>query len=268
MYILIVGGGVMGRELAKELAGNDIVIIEKDIERSELSEHDIDGMLIKGDATRMDILEQAGIDDSDVILAITENDEVNLMIGMLGVRKGKKVIVRVNNPDRIKLFKQAGIENAVTPERKAARSIAVDIENMLKEGKPSHVLIIGGGTMGRELANAISGPIVHIIEKDDLRCKKAIRETTRLVIQGDATQLDLLERAGIEQTDVVAAMTDSDEVNLLVATLAKQRGKKVIARVKDAEHGRVFGALGIDNTVTPECRAANEIAKEILQHKK
>lgn len=264
MYILIVGGGVMGRELAKELSGNDIVIIEKNIEASELSENEIDGMIIKGDATKMDILEQAGIDDSDIIIAITGNDEVNLMIAMLAKKKGKKVIARVNIPDRIKLFKQAGIDNAITPERKAALSIAADIQKMV-ENEKAHVLIAGGGTMGRELANALVGQSAIIIERDPVKCEKAIKETNKLVIQGDATQLDLLERVGIEQVDIVAAMTDSDEVNLLVATLAKHRGKKVIARVKDAEHGRMFKELGIDNAVTPECRAAEEIAKEILE---
>ncbi|ODS40341.1 hypothetical protein BEH94_05425 [Candidatus Altiarchaeales archaeon WOR_SM1_SCG] len=264
MYVLIVGGGVMGRELAKALAGNDIVIIEKNIEKSELSEHEIDGMIIKGDATRMDILEQAGIDDADIILAITGNDEVNLMVAMLGKKKGKKVIARVNTPDNIKLFKQSGIDNALTPERKAALSIAVDIQKMV-ESEKVHLLIAGGGTMGRELANALVGQSAIIIEKDPAKCEKAIRETSKLVIQGDATQLDLLERAGIDQSDIVAAMTDSDEVNLLVATLAKQKGKKVIVRVKDAEHGRLFKELGIDYTVTPECRAAEEIAKEILK---
>ena len=264
MYILIVGGGVMGRELAKSLTGNDIVIIEKNIETSELSEHEIDAMIIKGDATRMDILEQAGIDDADVILAITGSDEVNFMIAMLGKKKGKKVIARVNIPENIKLFKQAGIDNAVTPERKAALSIAVDIQKM-SGGEKAHLLIAGGGTMGRELANALGGQSAIIIEKDPIKCEKANHETNKLVIQGDATRLDLLERAGIDQMDIVAAMTNSDEVNLLVSTLAKQKGKKVIARVKDAEHGRLFKELGIDYSVTPECRAAEEIAKDILK---
>ena len=128
-----------------------------------------------------------------------------------------------------------------------------------------YILIVGGGVMGRELANALAGQSAIIIERDPKKCERAIRETNKLVIHGDATELDLLERAGIDQVDIVAAMTDSDEVNLLVATLARHKGKKVIARVKDAEHGRLFKELGIDYAVTPEFRAAEEIAKEILE---
>jgi len=255
----------MGIEVANALSGNDIVIIENDKEKVDILTQSVDALVIQGNATRMDILEQAGFDDADAVIALTDNDETNLLVAMLATKKGKKVVARVNEQSHVDMFKNAGIKSPVIPEKKAAEVIARKISE--KSVDIRHVIIVGGGTLGIALANNLPEQIAILIEIDDKVCDSARKETGEgtLVVQGDATQMDVLERAGINKTDLVAAMTDNDQINLLVATQAMQKGKEVIARVKDSGHDRLFRELGVKNIVMPDKSAAIAIAKEIKE---
>ncbi|KUJ93002.1 MAG: Trk system potassium uptake protein TrkA-like protein [Archaeoglobus fulgidus] len=102
MRIVIAGAGEVGYHLAMSLAPNhDVIIIEKDVSRFErVSELDV--VAINGNAANMKVLRDAGVERADVFLAVTGNDEVNLLSGLAAKKVGaKNVIVRVENPEYV-----------------------------------------------------------------------------------------------------------------------------------------------------------------------
>ena len=259
----------MGREIAKLLsADNEVVVIEQDVKIAEKDIEDIDGLVIHGDGTRLDILEQAGIDSTDLVLAMTNSDETNLLISVTAKQKDKKVFARVRDPAHLGQFERMKIDKTIIPERYAAATMVERIKEIVKDEK-SRILIVGGGTMCRELVSALSKfrNNIVIIEKDPEVSEKTIQETHKVVITGDGTRMWMLERAGIDHADLVAAVTDNDGVNLLVDEIAREKGKKVIARARELEHKELFEKLGIKDTINIETLAAQAIADEIKKGK-
>jgi len=128
-----------------------------------------------------------------------------------------------------------------------------------------HILIIGGGTMGRHIAMSLPDHKITIIEKNPDKCFRIRDELKHVnVIEGDASKLYILKRADFEHIDAVVAVSNSDDINLFLSLLAIKRGKKTVARVHEPEYIQIFNELGIDNIISPEHRAAMDIAKKIV----
>ena len=85
MYVIIIGAGRVGLNLAQSLIreGLTVTIIENDYNISEEVASDIDAMVIRGDATSLQILEDADISDADVVVVATGDDKVNLLSAAL-----------------------------------------------------------------------------------------------------------------------------------------------------------------------------------------
>ena len=132
-------------------------------------------------------------------------------------------------------------------------------------GYRSKIMIIGGGVVGFYLAKLIekTNSDLKIIEKDKERCGYVSDLLPHiLVLHGDGTDLNLLREEGAEEMDVVIAVTDSDEKNLLCALLAKQLGaKKVISRADRSEYLSLFEMVGVDSAVSPRDATVNEALK-------
>jgi len=132
-------------------------------------------------------------------------------------------------------------------------------------GYRSKILIIGGGVVGFYLAKLIgkSDADLKIIDRDKDRCEYAANSLPDvLVLHGDGTDVNLLKEEGVHEMDVVIAVTDSDEKNLLCALLAKQLGaKKVIARADRSEYVPLFEMVGVDSAVSPREATVNEALK-------
>jgi trk system potassium uptake protein len=127
------------------------------------------------------------------------------------------------------------------------------------------ILIVGGGTMGRHIARALPDHELTIIERNSDKCHRIGNEMPEVkVVDGDASKLYVLKRAGFDEADAVVAVSNNDEVNFFVSLLAKKRGKKTVARVHEPEYIPVFNELGIENIVSPEQRAAMDVAKKIV----
>lgn len=107
-------------------------------------------------------------------------------------------------------------------------------------------LIIGGGKVGSYLARALSsnGHTITIIEADPERAKSLGDRSRSLVLAGDGTQVDVLNRADAARSDWVLGVTGKDEANLVACQLAKTLGaKRVIARLNDPRNRPTFDAL-------------------------
>lgn len=132
------------------------------------------------------------------------------------------------------------------------------------------VAIIGGGNVGLMLAKALESMKIKtkIIEKDYTRCQYLAEELSNtLVINGDGTNLKLLDEEEIGSVDVVISVTNNDERNLLCSLLSKQLGvKRVIARVAKVVNIPLFEKVGIDIAISPKNSAINEVKNDLQEN--
>ncbi len=135
-----------------------------------------------------------------------------------------------------------------------------------------YILIAGGGKVGANLARVLLGDRKHevtLIEQRRDRFERLELEFEHQVILGDATELYVLERAGIARPpDVVAALTGDDEDNLIICQLAKEKYgvQNVIARVNDPRNQAHFDLLGISPTVSATRGLMALIEHEVPEH--
>lgn len=129
------------------------------------------------------------------------------------------------------------------------------------------VSIIGGGNVGYMLAKNLEEMKIrtNIIEKNYERCEFLAQELQRtLVINGDGTNLKILDEEEIGSSDVVISVTNNDERNLLCSLLVKQLGvKRVISRVSKVLNIPLFEKVGIDIAVSPKTSAINEVRNDL-----
>lgn len=118
MYIVIVGAGRMGSAIAKSLAdeGHNVAIVDKEEVNLQNLGHVFNGQRIRGIEIDKDVLISAGIEEADVFLALTPDDNVNIMSSQIAknIFGIKRVISRVCDPDKQNIYKQMKIES-VTP---------------------------------------------------------------------------------------------------------------------------------------------------------
>ena len=130
--------------------------------------------------------------------------------------------------------------------------------------------IIGGGNVGLMLAKSLEALKIKtkIIETDYERCQFLAEELKNtLVINGDGTNLQLLDEEEIGASDVVISVTNNDERNLLCSLLSKQLGvKRVIARVAKVINIPLFEKVGIDVAISPKTSALSEVKNDLAEN--
>src|SRR6202789_1236375 len=118
MYAIIVGAGKVGRNLARELIakGHEITLLEASRRRYLVVEEELEHAVQYGDATELWVLERAGIQRADLVIAVTGDDEDNMLVCQVAKEKYlcDRVIARVNNPRNLQHFKLLGIQPAVS----------------------------------------------------------------------------------------------------------------------------------------------------------
>jgi trk system potassium uptake protein TrkA len=128
------------------------------------------------------------------------------------------------------------------------------------------VVIAGGGRVGFQTAEILAdqGHDVTIVERDDRVVSKIADEWVATVITGDATNPEIIEQAGIERADVVAALTGETGLNLAVCLAAKELAPDVrtVARI-DTAAGETYTRF-VDAVLFPERAGARVAANEIL----
>jgi trk system potassium uptake protein TrkA len=117
MKTIIIGGGKVGYNLLKTLKRRDyeVTLIERDMSTCTKIAEDFETDVIWGDGTNLDVLMDAGIEEAEIIAAVTGSDEENLVICQIAKISfnAQKTIARINNPHNIDMFKKLGIDNAV-----------------------------------------------------------------------------------------------------------------------------------------------------------
>ncbi len=134
-----------------------------------------------------------------------------------------------------------------------------------------YIVISGGGKVGASVARTLlaSGHEITLIEQDRARFERLEAELGPAVINGDATEIHVLERAGIGRPpELVVAATGDDEDNIVVAQIAKEgyRVPKVVARVNDPRNQQHFDLLGIKQTVCATSAILGMVEHEVPAH--
>lgn len=114
MHIIIIGCGKVGSKFAIAMSeeGHDVVIIDNDKKAFKALEHKFNGITITGVPIDQDILKQAGVENADVLIAVTPDDNVNIMVCQVAKElfNVPKVLARIYNPERENVFRQFGIQ--------------------------------------------------------------------------------------------------------------------------------------------------------------
>jgi trk system potassium uptake protein TrkA len=125
--IAIIGGGNVGLKLAKSLEGMKFKtkIIERDEERCNyLAEQLTDTLIIHGDGTDLELLNEENVPDADVVVSVTNNDEKNLLCSLLAKQLGvNRVISRVSKITNAELFGKVGIDVSISTQTAALNEI-------------------------------------------------------------------------------------------------------------------------------------------------
>ncbi|RJR38414.1 MAG: TrkA family potassium uptake protein [Desulfobacteraceae bacterium] len=140
LYIVIVGCGRVGADLANELSreGHAVVVIDRNPSAFAALSPVFSGFRIEGDASHFSVLKEAKLSKADVLIATTHEDNVNLMVAQLArkVFQIPQVAARVYDPRREELYAKLGIET-ICPTRLATSEFLTMIrsEYVAKNGK-------------------------------------------------------------------------------------------------------------------------------------
>ena len=134
-----------------------------------------------------------------------------------------------------------------------------------------YVIVAGGGKVGANVARSLMGlgHEVTLIEQRRDRYETLEDEFEHQVQRGDATELYVLERAGIARPpDIILALTGDDEDNMIIGQIAREKYgvPKVIARVNDPRNQAHFDLLGISPTVCATSNIISLVAHEVPEH--
>jgi trk system potassium uptake protein TrkA len=137
-----------------------------------------------------------------------------------------------------------------------------------------HIVVIGLGEVGRHLLDVLDGEghDVVAIDQDPAHVAYAEEHFDVATMVGYGASQDTLDAAGVAKADLVVAVTNHDEVNLIAALAAKRQGaNRVIARAQGTEWARWtegvrYGLLGVDVVINPRVLVAQELAKIARSH--
>src|SRR5581483_9980178 len=137
MYIIVIGGGKVGYYLGKELveSQHEVLIIEKDRAKCDRIVDELGDIVLQGDGCEASTMEIAGFGRADMVIAVTGEDEDNLVACQVAKAKFKvpRTVARINNPKNSEIFRRLGIDTTVS----ATDVILAHIEQEL----PIHPLI-------------------------------------------------------------------------------------------------------------------------------
>jgi len=130
-----------------------------------------------------------------------------------------------------------------------------------------YIVIVGAGGIGRrltEIALNDSNHNVIVIDKDQARCEEIARKYDAVAINADATQEETLDESEVKKADVLVATTNDDAVNLMVISLAKNKGVKHLVSVVNQEESKpMYMEKGVKMIKSPNIVMAEHLYKSI-----
>ena len=293
MRIVIIGYGRVGSRIVAALVGrgHQISLIDKEGTRLSRASQFEDVELIQGNGIDVDVQREAGMAEAELLLAITRDDNVNLMAAQVA-RTHYQVplaIARVYEPSHSEATQEDPQLVVVCPTLLAAKIIVERVDEAAKQGsvdripaepvkanprprfgagdESRYILIAGGGKVGVNLARELydSGHEVAVIEQDNARAATLSNKLDCPVYIGDSSTHDVLETAGANRARVFVAATGSDQDNLIACQVARKvfGVPKTIARASNPKNEEVMARLGVDSTVSSTAIIQQVIEREL-----
>ncbi len=188
LNVAVVGGGNVGFMVAEQLAGDraNITIIEQNESRCEkLAQWLPHALVLKGDGTDLELLQQERIEDADVMVAVTDDDGKNLLVSLLSKQLGiPKVITRVSRSRNRRLFERVGIDAPLTPRAAAVQEVL----NWLRIDEVDHLASIEDRAEVMEVtypASCREGKVKDVSAPRDSLIGAILRDKTVFVPHGD-----------------------------------------------------------------------------------
>lgn len=294
MRIIVVGFGRLGTQVVKHLdtQQNEVIVIDKQRELLRRPDRDPNVRFLAGNATDPDLLREAGAEKAAALIALTRDENTNLMVAQVArtVFNIPKVMAVVYDPDREPSYRAAGIETmaltvagaeflvgqlSTAPpkdftqvwERAHGHAAEAPVAPAREASGPMYVIVVGGGRVGYFLARALleNNIEVTIIESSKEIFDLVSQQVDCPVLFGDGSSTAALEMAGARRANVFVAVTNHDQDNLIACQLAKQHFGvlKTIARVKNPANEALMQQLGVDITVSSTAIITGAIQSEL-----
>ena len=341
MKIIIVGCGKVGLTLIKQLSAekHDITVIDLRSEAIMEATNSYDCMGLVGNGASYSVQKEADIDNTDLLIAVTGNDELNLLCCLIAKKAGNTAtIARVRNPvysQEISYIKEElGLSMVINPEFASAQEIArilrfpsadkidtfahgrVEILNfVITETSPlkgmtlidvskkykcevlictvergddafipngpfilrenDRVSFVAAPRYAREFFEKIGidtqllrgqGINVKIIDSDRKRCEELSELLPRAtIINGDATNKDVLMEEGIASCDSFVALTGIDEANIFLSMYAKNvsKAKKIITKINRISFDDMISSFQAGSVIAPKNITSDYILQQV-----
>ena len=294
MKIIVVGYGRVGTQVVKLFAnqGHSVVVIDKSRSAFARAQYGNNVSFLAGDSVDPDILGRAGADKADAVLALTRDENTNLMVTQIAklIFKVPRVVAMVYDPSRDHSFKAAGITTLKIAEEGAellASQMGVSAppdvvqawgdsfedlppskpRRQLRPKGPYYVIVMGGGRVGYFLGRTLleEGHEICILENNPETFALVSNQLDCPTLQGDGSSYYMQEKAGAARADLFVAVTNHDQDNLIACEVAKREFgiPKTIARVKNPKNESLMQQLGVDVTVSSTAIISNIIGSEL-----
>ena len=276
MNAVVIGCGRVGSAVAKGLAadGWEVTVLDESEDALARLGPNWRGGFVIGHGMDTNVLERAGIAEADAAVVATSGDNTNVVIGQVLQRRygTRTVVVRVLDPARAKFYAERGL-NTVCPTQTAISVLLETVQASVPRaaGGLMYVIVAGGGKVGRtSRARCIEmGHEITLIEQRPDRFARLEEEFGPVVLRGDATEISVLERAGIARPpELLLAVTGDDEDNLVISQIGKEGYgvPKAIASVNDPRNQAHFDLLGIKQTVCATTSILGLVEHEVPEH--
>jgi trk system potassium uptake protein TrkA len=212
MYVIIVGGGKVGYYLTKTLVneGYEVLLIERNAQKVATFTERFGAVVLAGDGAEVATLDKAGAARADVVVAVTGEDEDNLVICQVAKKRFNvpKTIARVNNPKNEQIFRLLGIDVTVSQTNIILNIIEQEIPDRplvhLMTLKHAQMAIVE--TIVGTRSAAVNQPLSAIKLPDNVVLSAILRDGELLIPRGDTRLLP---------GDEVIAVTDRESEDTL-----------------------------------------------------
>ncbi len=193
------------------------------------------------------------------------NPEKNLRASILGISRDEKLFI----PKKIDNLTKGDHVYILVDKNHVKRTMSAfgNDEKPIKK-----IIIVGGGNIGFNLAKDLekyqSDISVTIIENNEERSKYiADQLTNTLVLYGDGLNQDILDESNVKETDLILALTNDDETNIIISAVARKNKCESIIIVNNSEYNKLKDVLGISKVVDPRKITVSKILKHIHKGK-
>ncbi|HLG64114.1 MAG TPA: TrkA family potassium uptake protein [Ktedonosporobacter sp.] len=212
MYIIIGGGGDVGYYLTRNLLnhGHEVLLLEKQTARYQTLSDELGQAVFKGDACEARTMEEAGARRADVVIAVTGEDEDNLVICQMAKKRFNvsRTIARLNNPKHEELFQKLGIDVTISP----TKSILSLIESELPG--PRFVQLMNLKRAGLDIVEMNIPPLSPVVGKKLTQINLPRRCNLVLIIRGTEPIFPTGDTELMANDDVYALVTREAEEEL------------------------------------------------------